>query len=126
MANLKEIVKNKSAKRFLFIILICVLYLASNKYFNKKDINLNGVINKAIVERCQYFNYKENAKSSKRVKFYKINIKYYFEGEEYRKTLSLSESEYSKKIYYKLSPNDQLKIKHSRSNPNIINILKNY
>jgi hypothetical protein len=97
---------------FLFSILIII---ESNK---KKEIDTHGINNTGLVNFCEYVSYIDNAKSQKRISFYRIRVDYEYNGSNYSATIELQPQEYKEQIGKKLNKGDKISIRHSIKNPN--------
>lgn len=103
-------------KWFVFLIVAISILVYSNNQ-KKRDIELNGIENIAIVSSVKYTSYIADERTGKRVSFYLLNLDYQFEGKQISKILELQPNEYDQQVGRKLNVGDTLKIIHSCVNP---------
>lgn len=111
--------KNKDKPFFkiigLLIAAFSILIFAETR--KEKDIETHGFENTATVNNYKYISYIDNARSQKRISFYRIGLDYQYNGHNYSVTLELQANEYHDKIGYKLNEGDKISIIHSSVNP---------
>lgn len=113
--------KNKSSRskplvRWGIVLILAVAYLIFNTVRGKKDLELNGVENTAVVQAVDYVSFITDEKSGKRVTFYKVKIEYIFEMDTISKVMEIQPQTFQKKFDSDLKIGELIKIKHSTKN----------
>ncbi len=104
----------------LLIVAFSILFFVENR--KEKDIETHGFENSATVNYYKYVSYLDNAKSQKRISFYRIGFDYHYNGNDYSEIIELQPSEFNDKIGYKLNIGDEISIKHSSLNPKNVSL----
>ncbi len=119
-----SVLENKGKPLFkvlgLIVLLFSILIFIETR--KEKEIDSFGMDNVGIVDYCQYVSYIDNAKSQKRISFYRIRVDYQFKGGNYSATIEMQPQEYNDMFGYKLNKGDEIAIKHSTQNPNYVRI----
>ena len=103
----------------LIVVLSILIFIESRK---EKDVETHGFDSLATVVNYKYISYIDNARSQKRISFYRIGLEYKYSGSNYSITLELQPNEFKEKIGYKLNKGDKISIRHSSLNPKYVTI----
>jgi len=116
--------KNTPFLRIFGLLILSFSFLLIINQRNANEISRYGVQNEAIIEYCNFESFIDNAKSQKRISFYRIGIQYSYEGESYSATKELQVNEFKEKIGRKLERGDKIIIQHSKRHPRKVEIIK--
>ena len=106
----------------LFIVLFLILVV--NKTRERNDIEIHGVNNVAIIDSYKFVSFVENAKSRKKISFYRIGFNYQYNSRNYSTFLEIQTSDFKEKVGRRLEKGDEISIRHSRNNPEHVKLIK--
>lgn len=106
------------------LLIVTFSILIINTQRTKNEILRHGVQNEATVDFYKYESRIENAKSQKRINFYRIDFHYNYQGKEYSTSQDIQVNDFKEKVGRKLNNGDKISIRHSKKNPKKVEILK--
>lgn len=86
-------------------------------YYKERDIEKNGVKNKAMVTAVNFVNYTDNEKSHQPIAYYQVQVAYLANGKSFSKILEFQPRDFENKFGGQLTSGDSVSIIHVADDP---------
>ncbi|PLX19351.1 MAG: hypothetical protein C0599_11005 [Salinivirgaceae bacterium] len=125
-SKLVSMKKTPSFLKLFGLLLLTIIILVYYNFKKENEILSDGIESTATVEFFDYKSFIDNAKAQNRISYYNIRFYFYYNGIRYESNKEMQINDFMENIGHELEKGDVIKIRHSRKNPNYVEIVKQY